>query len=290
MITRILGATFLALALGSVTFSQALPKPVEQAPAPRAVVRDFDEALHKNVIYPAVRVVNTKRPQFGTGVVIRSEAVPSNKKANQYVNVMLTCAHCVIPGQNYTADLAVYEADGTKFIEWEQNPLVVYHYSYKYDIAICVFVTNHPVHVATMDFETRLSMGNEILHVGCGAGEDPRFDKGQITGLKGRVRPHPNDVYRTNMMTVFGDSGGPAYYKNKLIGLMQAIKITRFQGEPFPVTGISFCIPIGTVKVLDNEQNNTLSFVYNSKSEVPKLPVVQLKYEPIDWEEITQGE
>ena len=285
MVNRISWAFILALVLGTAAFSQVVPTKV-QAPAPRLATpkADFDEPLHRQVIYPAVRVANTARPQFGTGVVIRSEKVSKET----YLNVMLTCAHCVIPGDSYTADVVVYEKDGSTFKEWEKCPMVPYFNSKKYDISVCLFVTSRPLAVAEMDFDTKLMMGNEVMHVGCGAGEDPRFDKGQITGLKSKIRPHPTDVYRTNMMTIFGDSGGPAFYKNKVIGLMQAIKITRFHGEPFPVAGISYCIPIGTVKILDKEENNTLSFVYKVESELPRLPLVQLKYAPLDWEEIKQ--
>lgn len=302
MISRIFWACLLALAMGSTSLSQVVPKSVTlpKAPAPRQIERDFDAVFHKQVLYPTIRVCNKNRPQFGTGVVVRSakqEVEDPSKKDDKkvvttvYVNTMLTCAHCVIPGQDYTADIATYEADGTTFKDWERNNLLVYHYAYDLDLAVCIFITSHPVDVAEMDFNTRLCIGNNVLHVGCGSGEDPRFDTGQITGLKGKVRPHPTDVYRTNMMTIFGDSGGPAFYKNKVIGLMQAIKITRFQGEPFPVPGISFCMPIGVVKVLDKRENNTLSFVYNFNSEVPKLPIVQLKYQPINWDEIVlEGE
>lgn len=280
-----IGFANLAVAIGTFAFL-----PPQGVPAP-ARDRDFDEALHKKCLYPTIRISDVDVAQKSTGFIIRSE-----KDGDVYYNVALTCAHCVSdvlpycdPGSNprtYMADIGIYDDEGTSFQKWDRYPAVVYACSHDLDLAVILFKTPTQQPTVDLDFARSMCIGNQTFKIGCGIGEEPRYDVGYINSLVGKVRPHPTDCYRTSMPTIFGDSGGPAFYKNKVIGLMQAIKVTRMQGTPVPLTMISICIPIGTVKTWDTKENNTLRFIYTPKAELPRLPSLELNYLPVIWGDI----
>jgi S1-C subfamily serine protease len=159
------------------------------------------------------------------------------------------------------------------------------------DLAILLFRTPTKQPTVELDFARKLCIGNEIFHFGCGMGEDPRLELGRVTSLKGKVGKHTTDVYRTSVFTIFGDSGGPTFYKNnKVIGMTQAIKVTTFRGFPAMLNNISMVIPIGAFKTWDAMENQTLSFIHNPKTGLPRLPYATLGWQTIDWEKIEHDE
>ncbi len=168
--------------------------------------------------------------------------------------------------------------------------MYTYATSPKLDLAIVLFKTSYQMRTVDLDFDRHIKIGNKVSHIGCGLGDDPRYDVGYINSLKGKVSGHTTEVYRTSMHTVFGDSGGPAFYGYKVIGLMQAIKLYKFNGVVVMLTNISMCIPIGVFKTWDQEENNDLQFIYNPKAELPKLPYRELEYNAIDWDKIHEEE
>lgn len=70
------------------------------------------------------------------------------------------------------------------------------------------------------------------MRIGHGLGQPARFDLGQITMLE--------ETLCMNCTTVLGDSGGPMFRNNKLIGISQAISVA---GDS-PVFTIDWAIPI----------------------------------------------
>lgn len=282
---KLIPLLFVALCLTGATLLPA------QAQKPHVKVadvnRDFDEALHKKCLYPTIRVSNTGLTQKSSGFVVRSE-----KMGDDYFNVALTCGHCINDAdENYFADVTVYEKDGTTFKKWERYPLIVYAQNQSLDLAILLFRTPTQQPTVELDFARKLCIGNEIFHFGCGMGEEPRLEFGRVTSLKGKVGKHTTDVYRTSVFTIFGDSGGPTFYKNnKVIGMTQAIKVTTFRGFPAMLNSISMVIPIGAFKTWDEMENRTLGFIHNPKAGLPRLPYATLGWQTVDWEKIEHDE
>ena len=252
--------------------------PASAPAAPPKIKRDFDETLHKKCIYPTIRVSTEDVGQKGTGFIVRSDKV-----GDCYHNVAITCYHCIrYKLLFYQVGVAVYE-DGTDFVKWDEFRCQLYAWSEEHDLAVIVFKTPYPVSVAKMNFDQKICVGNDIVHFGCGMGdEQPRFDKGQVTSTRSKVGGHDQFVYRANMFAIFGDSGGPAFYKNKVVGVMQAIKVGKFKMFPMPLPQISFYIPIGQLKVMDTEQNNALRFLYTPRTGLPKRPYAELNF-MFDW-------
>ena len=268
----------LAFALVSfVVFIAAIGSTVSNPSRTILIVPGYDDVFHKKILFPTVRVSNLDITEKGSGVVIRSEKV-----GDVYHNVVLTCFHCVTdPDGFYYIDLPIYEND--VFVNWDRHPALVYSGSSEHDIAVLLFKTNSQLYVADILFSCKAFIGTKLVHVGCGLGDQPRLDVGSITSLNSFVRPHSQAVYRTNMHVIPGDSGGPAFFENGLIGLIQAVKYTTFQGIPTLLPNISFCIPIDSLKIWDVNQNQTLRFIYNNQVSLPVLPYAEMEYFPIDW-------
>lgn len=244
----------------------------------------YDKTLHEKVVFPTVRVSATNTPQKSSGVIVRSDKV-----GNMYHNVVLTCAHCVGDEDAiYQTEVAKYE-DGS-FTGWEAYPTIIYDADFECDLAVLLFKSKDKVDVATIAFGVRPYIGTEVCHVGCALNDDPRLEKGIVNSLNGKVRPHPQAVYRTTMYSLPGDSGGPVYFQDRMIGLIQAIKVTSFKGLPTMVNGVSLCIPIDSVKTWDARQNQALRFIYTHKVPLPVQPYAELEYLPLDWDKIQHEE
>jgi len=272
---------------GFVALSSTPPHVQAAAPLPTVSKEhpvDFDRKLHNLCIYPTFKISAKNSTRVGSGVIVRSDKV-----GDAYYNVAITCYHCVDNSLGeYLVNLAVYERK-TKFKSWETHPLVVYHYDAKRDIAIVLFKTSKPVSVAKMRFGLELNMGNKLLHVGCGQGDQPRFDEGKVTGLNSKVNPHLTELYRTNVHVIPGDSGGPFFYRHQVIGIAQAIKVTSFRGLPQILPNISMVIPIDVFKTWDAEENKRLAFLYTKEAKLPVLPYMALDY-TVEWPKIEDGE
>jgi len=285
--SKLISVCLILVALSVAVIGAAFPSDAPAAAPPPKIKRDFDEAFHKKCLYPTVRISTEAEGQKSTGFIVRS-----TKVGDFYHNVVVTCQHCIRHKLLfYQVEIAVYEND-TDFVKWEAFRCHLYAWSEAHDLAVVLFKTPYPVAVAEMDFDRKMCIGNDVSHIGCGGGDQPRFDKGQVTSTRSKIRGHDQFVYRTNVFSIFGDSGGPAFYKHKVVGVMQAIRVGKFQIFPMPMPQISFYIPIGQLKVMDGEQNNSIRFLYTPRTGLPIRPYAELdfmfdwpKFETDYWEE-----
>ncbi len=273
----IFGVAVMGLTRDGAELSQTL---AAKKQAPAWVKTDETHSLmHKKCLFPTIMISSKDQSQCSTGVVIRSDKV-----SGVWYNVAVTCCHCADDElADYHADIPEYD-DGMRFKKWQRFKGVVYAKDAKTDLAVFLFVTPFPVDVAEVNYDAKLTIGTPISHVGCGIGGQPRFDTGAITSLSESVQPHPTAVYRTSAHTVFGDSGGPLFHQNKVVGIMQAVKITRFHGLPQVLPHISYAIPVGAIKTWDGEENNRLRFLYTTEAALPAQPFAELAY-AFEWPE-----
>jgi hypothetical protein len=138
------------------------------------------------------------------------------------------------------------------------------------DIGIGVFFSDHQMAIAELNFEPKIFIGNEIFRIGCGLGDEPRLDYGKLTSYKS----FPKKVFRTSVMTVPGDSGGPLFHENKVIGIIVSIRSLRGQ----PVFGISQAVPLEMFKKWNEENDQNLDFAWDTTKEMPELQFRYLKF------------
>ena len=223
-----------------------------------------DKDLHNKCIYPTV-MLQGKNGGTGSGVIIKSV-----KRGDQYMNYVFTCAHVlkktparviepeegpptVMPSKyEYVVHIAVYE-DWSLIKEIKTYKCNVIHVenSALKDIALVTFKTKEEMKVAEIEANPKIYIGNEVLRIGCGVGEPFRIDYGKVTSLSqsaGRVQPATEGKIRTSIQTVPGDSGGPVYHENKLIGVAQMIRAMPGNAGPFPTSipifHMSYVIPM----------------------------------------------
>ena len=248
MLKFITRSFFLLLFCTLITFAQA---------------GEVDKKLHQECLYPTIYV--GRESGYGSGVVVRSEKV----EENIYRNVFITCAHLV---DETTID---YEVKQFIYDNWSQvkdtksYAAVFFAFNKDMDIAIGVFYSDQAMPVATLDFEPKLFIGNDVLRIGCGLGDDPRVDYGKITAY----RKTPKPIFRTSVMTVPGDSGSPLFHEYKVIGIHVSIRSFR----NLPVFGISYAVPLERFKTWNTANNDNLSFAWTKKP-MPEMVFRYLKF------------
>jgi len=145
----------------------------------------------------------------------------------------------------------------------------------KIDLALIAFESDQKLHTVDLGFEEKLFIGNEVVRVGGGLGDDLRVDFGKVTGVLVKL---PSDksksCLRTSVYTVPGDSGGPLFHNNKLVGVMFCIRGAKVNGHMYPVFGVSYAVPISDLKKLDESVNNTVSYAFDSSETLPVIPFV----------------
>lgn len=227
-----------------------------------------DELMHKKCLYPTVMVSPLRESSGGSGVIVRSDKVGA-----EYRNLVLTCEHNYgSKPEPFIVSVAKYE-DWSTFKGYDTYLSRVYAADARYDLALVVFTSKTEMPVADLGFDEKLYIGTDVLRVGCGLLDEPRIDTGKVSALRTPM-PGAEPLIRTTAFTVMGDSGGPLFHDNKLVGITRMIRAVRGT----PMHNISYAIPLGDVKKWDASQKNSFGFVYKPTPQ-PVLPYLRLQLE-----------
>ena len=231
------------------------------------------EAIHLNCIYPTVKVQSVDGKASGSGVIIKSKMI----KEKQYLNVVLTCAHVLLDDTKYTVMQGKYQ-NWSEFIGYEKPVACeIYYKNNSNDVAVLLFLSEEELPTAELGMKENIYISNDVFKVGCGGDTlptPPRMDKGIITSILNLGSEFK--IIRTSAFTVPGDSGGPLYHDNKLIGLVRAIRILNGRVLAYK---ISFAVSTDIIPVLDKKTNNALSFIYNDEYKPPVIPSYRLQFD-----------
>ena len=228
---------------------------------------EIDKTLHENCLHPTIYVGQANgKGGFGSGVIVRSEKV----KDNLYKNIFLTCAHITTPlVQSYEVRQYIYE-DGIQVKQVKSYPAVFFSYNNELDIAIGLFLSEELMPVAKLNFDPKIFIGNEVFRIGCGLGDDPRLDYGKLTTYK---KNSNKPLMRTSVMTVSGDSGGPLFHENKVIGIMVSVRANK-NGQ---LNSISYAVPLDRFKQWNKANDNNLNFAWTT-DKLPELHYMYLQF------------
>ncbi len=201
-----------------------------------------DKELHEKCIYPTVHI--TGKNHHGTGVIIKS-----TNRGTDYENYVFTVAHIIKKDKD---EYEPHEIGVAKYENWSKLTGVttypmdkVLHRDDIADMALISFISLEPVPVAEIDYKPELYIGNDVLRVGCGQIELFRVDYGKITAVKGSsAAADVAGLIRISAPTVLGDSGGPVFHENKLIGIAECIKATRGHFSSTLIYHIAFAVPV----------------------------------------------
>jgi S1-C subfamily serine protease len=220
-----------------------------------------DKTLHEKCLYPTVLVWSDQNT--GSGVIVKSV-----KKGEKYHNTVFSAAH-VFTEVQYQGEpkprLPPYRIYVPRYKNWsaldgyDEYPITVHRLDRDSDAVVVTFDSDKEMKVADLNWKPNLFIGNSVTHVGGGLGAELRVDHGEITSVRyDGGKGFPKGMYRTNVYTLPGDSGGPLYHEHKLVGICQSIRIrywnvgnTRID---VPISKFSMYFPLSlfTEKDLEN--------------------------------------
>ena len=229
-----------------------------------------ENTIKKKCLSSSICIFNSDVGSVGSGVVVRSDDF-----GDYYYNVAVTCEHIVLDDNRllpsgYRVKIPIFKKN--KIICYNEYPCIIYEKNKEYDLAIVLFFTNYKINCADFGFDSKLDINDKILKVGYGLGDDFRIDHGNITSIDGKLNGSRN-LYRMNAFSIFGDSGGPVFYQNKLIGITKGIRTS----ENIPLFFISFATSIKNLKNWEKELNS-IDFVYDNSKKLPLLPTYFLEF------------
>lgn len=238
-----------------------------------------DKILHTKCLYPTVMVKSSRT--LGTGVVIRSDKFAEQ----EYRNVVISCGH-VVNNQGrdkHEIGVGMYE-NWSEFQGFEIYPAYVYWVDNSLDISVLLFISEKKLPVADLDFDAKIYIGTDCSRIGCGLNQQFRLDIGKITSVNIDISNTITNIYRTSIPSVGGDSGGPLFVDNKVVGLMSAVQYTPGRFYKFPVYHLSYCVPIRFFKETKSD-NISMDFVIDKTKELPSLPFFTLQVQQMVEEE-----
>jgi hypothetical protein len=166
----------------------------------------------------------------GTGVIVKSE-----KQDDEYYNVVFSAAHCFkVSNTNqqylaYSVKIPIYK-NWSELERWEEHNVSIKRINAKTDACVLHFKSKKKLLAATPNFRPKLYLGNEVFHVGtAGAYQQPRIDFGRITSIN--IPAYGNDVLRTSVYTIPGDSGSPVYHEYQVVGITHAVEPSPSKSE-----------------------------------------------------------
>lgn len=226
-----------------------------------------EEKLREQCLKPTVCLYSVKEHSVGTAFIVRSEKI-----GNKYHNVLVTANHCAIYDK-YLVRVPSYNSRGL-LLGYKEYPTYVHSGDEEKDLAIVLFESEEKMPTVQLDIDCDLEFGMKVFHIGFGLGDEARLDDGKITNLGTTTPPSLKDFIRTNVYTIFGDSGGPLFNeKNKVIGVAHGIRLAK--GLIMPQH--SYYAPISWLKTWDIETNNSITFVYNRKAKLPVMAYTVLR-------------
>jgi len=227
-----------------------------------------DVKLHKQCLYPTIKVVPEGKGSYGTGVIVRSMRVADG----EFRNVFITCAH--IADSHLPYFVMVYKYEKWSTVEKiKPYPCTFYGKDEARDVAVGVFISEEKMPTATIDFDTALYIGTPVFHFGCGVGDDPRLDEGKVTSVRNKLKRDGPSFIRTNVTTVPGDSGGPLFHKYNVVGIAKSIRVWNDN----MVWNMSYYIPIEKFKEWSNDNDEALHFVWGT-TKLPDTPYWVLNF------------
>ena len=230
-----------------------------------------DKELHNRCLYPTIKVTLVGQDSGGTGTIVRSTKIDNN----EYENVFITAGH--VANRSGSFVIHTYEYKNYSIIESKTIiPCYFYAIDPERDMAIGIFITKKAMPTAEINVNPQLYIGNSVLRIGCGLGDDPRLDEGKISQVSTRISHHANMI-RTTVHTLPGDSGSALFNENKIVGIMIMIRNLGPQRQFALVPGMSYAVPIQRFLTWSQENSNALSFPWDNKEALPKMPIYQIR-------------
>lgn len=245
-----------------------------------------DKKLHERSLYPTIKISYEKkvcdcedcRTKPGQAVasafVVKSELVKEGKLSGSYVNSVVTAAHNV---ENVVTTVSLHVGryqNWSTLVGFDKYEALIYSVNKRMDLAVLVFKSDKPIPCSEMDLESNPYFGTQVFKIGYGLGDDIRIDFGNITSVDTKQPEKLRGFLRSNCYTIFGDSGGPLFYKDdfKVVGVTSSIR----GSDSLFLNSQSYFTPIRWLVAWDEESKGSLGFIYKVNKKIPQTLTYQL--------------
>lgn len=182
---------------------------------------------------PTVLIGSNDDSITGTGVIVKSEKL---KYVDAYFNVIFSCDH-ILKSNKQNIKISEFDKNGI-FVKYTNAKAVVFYKDRDDDLSILFFTSDNIMPTADLSFNYNPKLKDFVFSIGHGMGDHSRYTDGVITGAL-KTKEDFTD-YKTSIPIIFGDSGGPLFYKNKLIGITNSIRSLKVtENVKVPVYNIS---------------------------------------------------
>jgi S1-C subfamily serine protease len=194
-----------------------------------------DQRLHLECIYPTVLI--TSQQNYGSGVIIDSRYCEDKQK---WRNTVLSSAHVFTQGRKYEVLVGCW-ANWSEFAHYWYFDCEIGRIDYDQDICTVQFLSDSKLLTAKVSKDCKLFIGNDVVKVGCGLGDEMRLDYGKVTAIESRRKGR----FRMSAMCVPGDSGGPVFHDYELVGITESVRYMATREKvSIPVPHIAYALPI----------------------------------------------
>lgn len=232
-----------------------------------AFCQSDDEYLSK-CHYPTVLVVSDQKSS-GTGFIVKS----LKYNDNLYLNIVFSCEHILTADSIEINSIEYQDKWYTK--NQTKNKAIELAKDKDDDISILAYLSNKKMNEVLLDWDHTPDLHENVFSIGFGLSEPARYAEGKITGISESIQKLEN--YRTSIFIVPGDSGGPLFHKNKVIGIVQGIKKFDIEGKSYAANSISLFKSIKLFKKLLNQNKEKLDFIFDDKKTKPSIIIDYLE-------------
>lgn len=250
------------------------------------LTREEIKELHKNIIYPTVRVRAGK--SGGSGLIIYSDKIPDQDVPEDEIKhetYVMTCHHVVEkaikfvkkkhPFADRMVDMEVRQLVQVEIFEYEDMSSLTGKTAYDaeimawdkhLDLALLRLKTSRKMpYVAKLfpkDKSHDMWLGSSVASCGCSLGHEPILNFGNLMGKHDIIENKPYWLSTAN--TIFGNSGGSDFMleTQEYIGITARISGYQLGFSIDIITWMGFVIPIDTIYEFWDER--LFQFIYDS--------------------------
>lgn len=194
-------------------------------------------------LYPVVLVESIKSKSTGTGFIVKSQKV--NEK---YINLCLSCSHILD-----SDDIAISTSDYKKpfsFKSFKKYNGLVINKDKKFDISIISFLSDYKYSEVEIDMEYKPELRDSVFTIAHGMADPARYSEGIVSSVDDDKKE-----ISTSVGMLLGDSGGPLFHQNKVVGIANAMKAYKIGKITIPLNHFSIYKHIsGSKKLLEDSK------------------------------------
>lgn len=227
---------------------------------------ETDKKFLENCLKPTVLIESDNTLASGTGFIIKSI---KNKDLDLFVNIIFSCDH-ILKSKMVIIKVSSFDNAGI-FEKYNKFQGMVLATDGENDLSTLLFLSIEPMPTVVLNPAYKPKIRDNLFAIGHGLGETSRYAEGKFTGVIKSEISNKITTYRTSVPIVFGDSGGPLFFEDKVVGIANSMRSAEYGQNKFPVYDISFYKPLSCME----NMVKTTSLMNDDFSEV-RIPEINM--------------